>query len=145
MNALESWYDHAHRTHSGPLEVRSFLHDLLSSSEVSDEIKRQATRALRHYPSAQEVNMLVEQKDALIRARGIIPSPLLIPARLDDSGRIKQQMERDGGVSGRRHTRDRGHPVLLSSEEHGEARMSTVLDRGVLEYLQAYTPQTVEA
>jgi len=31
------------------MEVRRFLNSLTTSSEVSDEIKRQATRALRHY------------------------------------------------------------------------------------------------
>lgn len=44
------------------MEVRSFLNALTNSSEVSAEIKRQASRALRHYPSAREVNMLAEKR-----------------------------------------------------------------------------------
>lgn len=43
------------------MEVRSFLYALTSSSEVSDEIKRQASRALRHYPQPERWTCLLQR------------------------------------------------------------------------------------
>lgn len=80
------------------MEVRSFLNMLTISSEVSDEIKRQAMRALRHYPSAKEVNILAEKEEYLRRSGGTAPTRLLITAQLDDSGRIQQLIEADGEI-----------------------------------------------
>ena len=77
------------------MEVRQFLNSLTTSSEVSDEIKRQATRALRHYPSASEVNMLAEKEEYIRRIGGTIPYNLLITARLDETGRIQKLIEED--------------------------------------------------
>lgn len=80
------------------MEVRSFLNMLTTSSDVSDEIKRQAMRALRHYPSAREVNMLAEKEEYLRRSGGTVLAHLLITAKLDDSGRIQQLIEADGEI-----------------------------------------------
>ncbi|HFX1248785.1 hypothetical protein DBO86_10210 [Pseudomonas indoloxydans] len=77
------------------MEVRRFLNSLTTSSEVSDEIKRQATRALRHYPSAREVNMLAEKEGYIRRMGGTVPAHLLITARLDETGRIQKPIEED--------------------------------------------------
>ena len=77
------------------MEVRRFLNSLTTSSEVSDEIKRQATRALRHYPSAREVNMLAEKEEYIRRMGGTVPAHLLITARLDETGRIQKLIEED--------------------------------------------------
>lgn len=77
------------------MEVRRFFNSLTTSSEVSDEIKRQATRALRHYPSAREVNMLAEEEEYIRRMGGTVPAHLLITARLDETGRIQKLIEED--------------------------------------------------
>jgi hypothetical protein len=77
------------------IEVRRFLNSLITSSEVSDEIKYQATSALRHYPSAREVNMLAEKEEYTRRLGGTVPAHLLITARLDETGRIQKLIEED--------------------------------------------------
>lgn len=80
------------------MEVRSFLNALTISSEVSEEIKRQASRALRHYPSAREVNMLAEKEEYIRRMGGTASAHLLVSAKLDETGRIQRLIEEDGEI-----------------------------------------------
>jgi hypothetical protein len=80
------------------MEARQLLNSLTTSSEVSDEIKRQATRALRHYPSAREVNMLAEKEEYIHRIGGTLPYNLLITAKLDETGRIQKLIEEDNKI-----------------------------------------------
>lgn len=80
------------------MEVRSFLYALTSSSEVSDEIKRQASRALRHYPSAREVDMLAAKEEYIRRMGGTVPAHLLVTAKLDETGRIQKLIEEDRDI-----------------------------------------------
>lgn len=66
---------------SSLLEARSFLNSLRSNSEVSEEVKRQAERLLRHYPSAREVMQLAAKEDYIRQvASSVLPHSFSLSA-----------------------------------------------------------------
>lgn len=81
---------------SSLIEARSFLYSLRSNSEVSEEVKRQAERLLRHYPTAREVMQLAAKEDYLRQVASSVLPPLLLTISADDSGRIEQLVDEDG-------------------------------------------------
>ncbi|EMJ4935771.1 hypothetical protein N5C93_01970 [Pseudomonas nitroreducens] len=81
---------------SSLLEARSFLNSLRSNSEVSEEVKRQAERLLRHYPSAREVMQLAAKEDYIRQVASSVLPPLLLTISADDSGRLAQLVNEDG-------------------------------------------------
>lgn len=81
---------------SSILEARSFLYGLRTNREVSEEVRRQAERLLRHYPSAKEVMQLAAKEDYLRQVSNSVLPTLLLSAQADDSGRIAQLVDEDG-------------------------------------------------